>query len=61
MGHAHQEIEHLVRYFARILDEIGPEGPDSEDRRELRRLLYGLAAVLEVHFGEEETVVDGWE
>jgi heavy metal translocating P-type ATPase len=61
MGHAHQEIEHLVRYFARILDEIGPEGPDAEDRRELRRLLYGLAAVLEVHFGEEETVVDGWE
>ncbi len=58
MGRTHQEIEHLVRYFARILDETGGEGPDAEDRRELRRLLYGLAAVLEVHFGEEETLVD---
>jgi heavy metal translocating P-type ATPase len=61
MGHAHQEIEHRVRYFGRILDEIGPEGPDAEDRRELRRLLYGLAAVLDLHFGEEETVVDTWD
>ncbi len=61
MGRTHQEIEHLVRYFARILDETGTEGPDAEDRRELRRLLYGLAAVLEVHFGEEETLVDVYE
>jgi heavy metal translocating P-type ATPase len=61
LGRTHQEIEHLVRYFARILDETGREGPDAEDRRELRRLLYGLAAVLEVHFGEEETLVDAYE
>ncbi len=54
MGRAHQEIAHLTRLFGRLLEEIPATGPDSDDRRELRRVLYGLHAVLKLHFAQEE-------
>jgi hypothetical protein len=40
--------------LGQLLDDIGPEGPDSEDISELRRLLYGLYAVLRLHTTQED-------
>jgi iron-sulfur cluster repair protein YtfE (RIC family) len=54
MIRAHVEIRHLIRRLGRIIAEIGPEGPDAEERREARRLLYGLHAVLVLHFAQED-------
>jgi soluble P-type ATPase/iron-sulfur cluster repair protein YtfE (RIC family) len=57
MSRAHLEIAHLVRLYSRLLDELpevpaGPLAPD--DLRDLRRILYGLHAILRLHFAQEE-------
>jgi hypothetical protein len=54
MSRAHVEIAHLVRRLGRLLDGLGPEGPDENDVRELRSVLYGLHAVLRLHFAQED-------
>ena len=54
MSRAHAEIAHEVRRLARLLDDIGPEDLDEDDVTDLRRLLYGLAAVLRLHTAQEE-------
>jgi heavy metal translocating P-type ATPase len=54
MSRAHVEIAHLVGLFGRLLDELAVDGPDVDDERELRRVLYGLDAVLRLHFAQEE-------
>jgi heavy metal translocating P-type ATPase len=54
MSRAHAEIAHLIRRLGRLLDDIGPEGPDSDDIQELRRVLYGLYAILRLHFAQED-------
>lgn len=54
MSRAHVEISHLIRRLGRTLDDISPESLDEEDVIELRRLLYGLHAILELHFAQEE-------
>jgi hypothetical protein len=53
MSRAHVEIAHLIRRLGRVLDDMGPDGPDADDIVELRRLLYGLHAVLQLHFAQE--------
>ncbi len=50
----HSEIFHLVGRYVGLLDEIGPDGLDEEDRPDLRRLLYGLDAILRLHMAQEE-------
>jgi heavy metal translocating P-type ATPase len=54
MSRAHVEIAHQIRRLGQLLDDIGPDGPDSEDLTELRRLLYGLLAVLRLHTAQED-------
>jgi heavy metal translocating P-type ATPase len=54
MSRAHQEIAHLARLFGRLLEEAAPGHLDPDDLRELRRVLYGLHAVLMLHFAQEE-------
>ncbi len=54
MSRAHLEIHHLVRRLGRLLDELGPADLDRDDVRDLRQLLYGLYAVLRLHFAQEE-------
>jgi heavy metal translocating P-type ATPase len=54
MSREHVEIAHLVNRLGRVLDEVGDEEPDREERDELRRLLYGLDAVLGMHFAQED-------
>jgi heavy metal translocating P-type ATPase len=54
MARAHVEIEHLVRVYRQLLEDLPPEGPDAEDLVDLRRVLYGLHAILRLHFAQEE-------
>lgn len=54
MSRGHLEIARLVRVYSSLLDEIGDDVPDAEDLRELRRVLYGLHAILKLHFAQEE-------
>jgi heavy metal translocating P-type ATPase len=54
MSRAHVEISHLIRRLGHVLDDVDPGGADDEDIVELRRLLYGLHAILELHFAQED-------
>jgi hypothetical protein len=50
----HHEIRRLVRLFGRLVAQLPAEGPRPEDLRDLRRALYGLHAILTLHFAQEE-------
>jgi heavy metal translocating P-type ATPase len=54
MSRMHLEIAHMVRVLGRHLAELPPEGPGLEDLRDLRRILYGLDAILRLHFTQED-------
>ena len=54
MSRGHQEIRRLIRRYAAAVDDLSAEGPDAEDVRILHSLLYGLHAVLQLHFAQEE-------
>jgi iron-sulfur cluster repair protein YtfE (RIC family) len=54
MARAHIEISHLVRVYRQLLEELPPDGPTPEDLMDLRRVLYGLHAILRLHFAQEE-------
>jgi heavy metal translocating P-type ATPase len=54
MSRAHLEIDHLSRVFVHLVDDVPPEGPAVEDLVDLRRVLYGLHAILRLHFAQEE-------
>ena len=54
MARAHVEISHLGRIFQQLLDDLPPEGPSPDDLLDLRRVLYGLHAILRLHFAQEE-------
>ncbi len=54
MARAHMEIEHLSRVFVHLLEALPAGGPGSEDLVDLRRVLYGLHAILRLHFAQEE-------
>ena len=50
----HNEIRRLSRLFGRLVEQLPPGGPAPEDLRDLRRLLYGLHAILTLHFAQED-------
>jgi soluble P-type ATPase/iron-sulfur cluster repair protein YtfE (RIC family) len=50
----HHEIHRLIRLFGRLVAQLPVEGPRPEDLRDLRRALYGLHAILTLHFAQEE-------
>ena len=54
ISRTHAEIEHQVSRLGRLLQSRGGEPVQSEDVIELRRLLYGLYAVLRLHNAQEE-------
>ena len=54
MSREHAEIAHQVRRLGQLLDEVEGERLDEEDAIELRRLLYGLFAVLALHTAQED-------
>jgi heavy metal translocating P-type ATPase len=54
MARAHLEISHLARVFRQLLDDLPEDGPTSDDLVDLRRVLYGLYAILRLHFAQED-------
>ena len=50
----HTEIFHLIRFTDRLVAEVPDEGPGPEDLTDLRRVLYGLDAILRLHMAQEE-------
>jgi hypothetical protein len=50
----HTEIFHLVGLYDRLVGDLPPEGPAPEDLVDLRRVLYGLDAILRLHMAQEE-------
>jgi hypothetical protein len=54
MARAQVEISHLTRVFRQLLEDLPPGGPEPEDLLDLRRVLYGLHAILRLHFAQED-------
>ena len=54
ISRTHAEIEHQVSRLRRLLAGLDTETTQPEDIIELRRLLYGLYAVLRLHNAQEE-------
>ena len=54
MSRAHAEIAHQIARLGRLIDEIGTGVPDEADVADLRRLLYGLHAILMLHTAQED-------
>jgi iron-sulfur cluster repair protein YtfE (RIC family) len=52
----HMEISGLVDALRAVVDELTPDGPNAQETRQLRRLLYGLHEVLLLHLANEEEV-----
>ena len=54
MSRGHAEIVHLARRLGHLIDDLPASGPTDEDIPELRRVLYGLDAILRLHFAQED-------
>ena len=50
----HQEIHRLSRLYGRLVAQLPAAGPGPGDLPDLRRVLYGLHAVLRLHFAQED-------
>jgi heavy metal translocating P-type ATPase len=57
----HHEIRRLTRLYGRLVAHLPAEGPGPEDFRDLRRVLYGLHAILSLHFAQEEELYSLFE
>lgn len=58
----HYEIRRLTRLFGRLVKQLPSSGPAREDLRDIRRVLYGLHAILTLHFAQEDelySLLDG--
>jgi hypothetical protein len=54
MSRAHVEIRTLAGMLSRLVDGMPADGPGPADLRDLRRVLYGLHAILRLHFAQED-------
>ena len=54
MSRGHLEIRHLARRLGSLIQELPETGPLDADLPDLRRVLYGLYAVLKLHTSQEE-------
>jgi len=54
MSRTHAEISRMTNKLGVIIERIGNERPTAADVRDLQRLLYGLYAVVELHFSQED-------
>ena len=50
----HNEIFRLARLFGHLVEDLSADGPASDDWPDLRRVLYGLDAILRLHMAQEE-------
>ena len=56
MRRDHEEVMRLVGQLGSVRDEFAYGDPTPDDVRDLQRLLYGLFAVVELHFAKEEEI-----
>src|SRR5690606_15752401 len=56
MSRDHVEIEQLTKALSDLRREIGDRSPSAEELASIRRLAYGLSALVNVHFAKEEEV-----
>ncbi len=54
MSRTHVEIAHLVNALGRYLEDLSSEHPTRYEMSDLRRILYGLDAILRLHFAQED-------
>lgn len=54
MTRAHVEISHLIHRLGRLLEDLGDTTPSGSDLGQLRQVLYGLYAISQLHFAQEE-------
>jgi soluble P-type ATPase len=54
MTRGHAEIGHLTRRLGRLLADVDGTALEGDDATDARRLLYGLHAVLSLHFSQED-------
>ena len=54
MSRAHVEIAHHVRVLGSLLEDLGERPTGATDFTDFRRVLYGLYAILRLHFAQEE-------
>jgi hypothetical protein len=54
LSRTHAEIEHQISLLRKLLTGLTDESAQPEDVIELRRLLYGLHAVLRLHNAQED-------
>jgi hypothetical protein len=57
----HHEIHSLTRLYGRLVAQLPAKGPRTEDLRDLRRVLYGLHAILLLHFAQEDELYSLFE
>jgi iron-sulfur cluster repair protein YtfE (RIC family) len=57
MRREHEEIRRLVAEYSRLLKAVGEERPHVGKMVALRRVLYRLYALLEIHLVEEEVFI----
>ena len=58
ISRTHREIAHLARRLHRLATGLPADGPAPADVPELRRVLYGLEAILRLHFAQEDELYD---
>jgi len=58
ISRTHSEIGHLIRLFHRLVAGLPADGPDGEERAELRRTLHELHAILRLHFAQEDEIYE---
>jgi hemerythrin-like domain-containing protein len=52
----HAEVKRLTEELSKLRAELSDDRPSAEQARALRRVLYGLYALVRVHFEKEESV-----
>ena len=54
LSRTHREIFTLARRLHGIVQALAPASVDEAAMREVQRILYGLDAILRLHFAQEE-------
>jgi len=56
MSRDHIEVGRLTEQLGSLKSQLAATGPTKAQARELRRVLYGLYALVKVHFAKEEEI-----
>ena len=59
MHRTHREVQQLGGLLGRMVADLPPEGPDQAASNDFRRVLYGLEAILRLHFAQEDELYYG--